>query len=200
MKKVIPQQILKKDKSKFLGMLQVQPENVEFASQDKDEKVFIVARKDISTNFWWIMELIIVGLSPFFLIYIFSYLKENKIIQIEIPFSIIIIFLLVLYSIIFTIAVMRFTQWYYNVFIVTNKRIIYYIFKPLTGYKTSEANLQRIQDVSESVKGILPTFFDYGDLVIQTAGERVSFRIKQVPRPTWLRDTIIDLIKYTKNI
>ena len=48
-----------------------------------------------------------------------------------------------------------------------------------------------IQDVSSSIKGIMGTFFNFGDLLIQTASEINQINFEKVPNP----QKIIKLIK-----
>ena len=48
-----------------------------------------------------------------------------------------------------------------------------------------------IQDVSSSIKGVMGTFFNFGDLLIQTASEINQINFEKVPNP----QKIIKLIK-----
>jgi len=43
--------------------------------------------------------------------------------------------------------------------------------------------LVRIQDIKAKKAGLLQTFFDYGDIFVQTAGELPNFEIESVPHP-----------------
>lgn len=55
----------------------------------------------------------------------------------------------------------------------------------------SELNLAKIQDISVEIKGLIPTFLDYGDLKIQTAGAETKFMFEQIPHPTAVKDIIM---------
>lgn len=96
------------------------------------------------------------------------------------------------------IVILFFLIWidyYFDVWIVTNKRIINIEQKGLFSREVSELELDRIQDVSAHVLGIIPTFLNYGDVLIQTAGEREKFIFKKVADPYAIKDLIMSLEK-----
>lgn len=76
-----------------------------------------------------------------------------------------------------------FIDYYLDVWIVTNKRIIAIEQKGLFNRTTSETELERVQDVTAHQKGFFATFFTYGDITVQTAAERIQFVFKQVDNP-----------------
>ena len=83
------------------------------------------------------------------------------------------------------------TNYYLDVWIVTDKRILDIEQHGLFSRDMSEFRLDRIQDVTIEVKGILPTLLRFGDIHIQTAGESREFTIKSIPHPYRVRDIII---------
>jgi len=83
------------------------------------------------------------------------------------------------------------TNYYLDVWIITNKRIIDIEQYGLFSRDLSEFRLDRIQDVTIEVKGILPTLLKFGDIHVQTAGESREFVIKSIPRPYKFRDVLI---------
>lgn len=82
-------------------------------------------------------------------------------------------------------------DYYFDVWIVTNERIVDIELKGLFQREFSEFKLSRVQDVTVEVHGILPTFLDYGDVHIQTAGEARSFVFAQVPHPYKAKEVIL---------
>lgn len=74
-------------------------------------------------------------------------------------------------------------DYYLDVWIVTNERIIDVQQISLFRHVVSEQRIVRVQDVTSSVRGIIPTFLDFGDVNIQTAGEIERFTFRQVPHP-----------------
>lgn len=94
---------------------------------------------------------------------------------------------------VFLIFLTQFTDYYLDIDIVTNDRIIDIEQTSLFGRSVSELDLSRIQDVHSEVKGIIPTLFGYGTVKIQTAGEDKNFVFKQVSNPHVVRQRILEL-------
>jgi hypothetical protein len=96
----------------------------------------------------------------------------------------------------FIYAFEKFLGWYFNVFLVTNERVVDIDFKNMLNKHFAEADLSAIQDVSSSVKGLLGTFFNYGDVLIQTAAEITQINFEKVPNP----EKIIKLLKELRDL
>jgi uncharacterized membrane protein YdbT with pleckstrin-like domain len=79
--------------------------------------------------------------------------------------------------------VASFIDYYLDVSIVTNQRIVDIEQKGLFNRSIAQQELARVQDVKTRKAGIFQTFFDYGDVFIQTAGEAPNFEFKSVPKP-----------------
>ncbi|MFH1621023.1 MAG: PH domain-containing protein [Patescibacteria group bacterium] len=86
-----------------------------------------------------------------------------------------------------------FLDYWCDVFIVTDKRILDIEQKGLFSRTVSELRLYRTQDVTTEVKGIMHSIFDYGDVFIQTAGEKQRFVFEDVPHPTQIAKLILEL-------
>lgn len=90
-------------------------------------------------------------------------------------------------------------DYYLDVWVVTNERIIDVQQVSLFKHVVAEQRIIRVQDVTSVVKGIIPTFLNYGNVSIQTAGEVERFIFQQVPNPEKIRNTVIgayeDVIK-----
>jgi len=59
----------------------------------------------------------------------------------------------------------------------------------------SELEHLRVQDVTTDVKGFFPTLLNYGDVFIQTAGERDRFDFECVPDPYAIKDLVMKMQK-----
>lgn len=86
-------------------------------------------------------------------------------------------------------------DYYFDVWIVTDKRIVNIEQNGLFARETSELRLEKIQDVTTDVKGVIPTFLNYGDIEVQTAGEQEKFIFKNIPDPYAVKDLIMNLQK-----
>jgi hypothetical protein len=81
-------------------------------------------------------------------------------------------------------------DYYLDVWIVTNERIVDIQQVSLFRHVVAEQRIVRVQDVTSSVTGIIPTFLNYGNVNIQTAGEIERFVFEQVPNPEGVKKII----------
>ena len=92
-----------------------------------------------------------------------------------------------------------FVDYYLDVWIVTNQRIINIEQKGLFSRIVSEQKLNRVQDITSEVHGIWATMMHFGTVYIQTAGEEPRFVFKQIPHPYDVRKVVNTLAeKYRK--
>jgi len=98
------------------------------------------------------------------------------------------------YLFVFAFAFQRFLVWFFNVYIVTNKRIVDVDFFNLFYKQISSTTIDNIQDVTQKRGGVAQLLFNYGDLVIETAGENPSFEFTAIPNPNLVQKTIINLL------
>lgn len=99
------------------------------------------------------------------------------------------------YLFVFAFSLYKFIFWYFNVYILTNERVIDFDFRGILHKRTSFAKLNQIQDVTPKMLGFFSTFFNYGDIYIQTAGERQEFEFHKTPRPDEVSNRILEEIR-----
>jgi len=87
----------------------------------------------------------------------------------------------------------QFTDYYLDINIVTNDRILDIEQKGLFGRSVSELDLTRVQDVHSEIKGIIPTMLNYGTVEVQTAASEENFKFEQVSNPHRVRQRILEL-------
>jgi len=87
----------------------------------------------------------------------------------------------------------EYIDYYLDIWIVTNERIINIEQLGLFARVASELNLTAIQDVTSDVRGIVQTFLDYGTVHVQTAAETTRFVFKQVEKPELIKRQIVQL-------
>jgi hypothetical protein len=85
----------------------------------------------------------------------------------------------------------KFMTWYFDVYIITNRRVIDIDFINLLTKKFSEAELSKIQDVTSEVSGVSQTVFNYGNVLIQTAAEINEIHFTKIPHP----DRVVKIIQ-----
>ena len=110
-----------------------------------------------------------------------------------------IIFLYLIWLLILWIVMtLIWTDYYLDVWLVTNCRVINIEQKGLFNRVVAEHKLFRIQDVRSEQKGIMPTFLNYGEVHIQTAGAEKVVVFEEVPRPHYVAQEIIKLVENHK--
>ncbi len=91
-------------------------------------------------------------------------------------------------------AVRTFVLWYYNSFIITNRRVIDIDQRGFFERIVSEAVYENIKDVSYRRKGVWQTIFRYGDIRIQIVDTEIGLEIKNVRAPEDVQRLISDLL------
>lgn len=84
-------------------------------------------------------------------------------------------------------------DYYLDAWIVTNERIINIEQRGFFTRKISELKLTKIQDVTSEIIGVIPTLIDYGNIHVQTAGEKERFTFYQIPNPNHVKNIIVQL-------
>ena len=70
-----------------------------------------------------------------------------------------------------------------NVIFVTSEKIAQVQYASLFNRKISQLSIGDVQDVTVTQKGILAHLFNYGVLVVETAGEQQNYTFSFVPKP-----------------
>lgn len=91
-----------------------------------------------------------------------------------------------------------FTDYYLDTWIVTNERIINIEQHGLFQRVASELDLTTVQDVTAEISGMLETLFQFGDVEIQTAGEKEHFEFRHVPHPERVKEVIMQMVQEDK--
>lgn len=86
-------------------------------------------------------------------------------------------------------------DYYFDIWVITSEKVVNIEQKGLFVRSLSELKFERIQDVTVEVKGFLPTVLNYGDVFIQTAGEKERFIFRQISNPYGIKDLIMGLQK-----
>ena len=158
----------------------------------ENDNIIIFTRKHIVSLLGTMFLILVMVLLP---ILIFFVLKNSGHSYLH---GVAINFLVVAGSIYYLItATFAFTQWvsyYYDLFIVTDSEILDIDQEGIFDRRVTEISLLRIQDVSARVHGFFATFFDFGDVVAESAGENSrTYVIDSVPNPIAIANKILDL-------
>lgn len=168
------------------------PLGIVFAQQESDEKILLFLRRHFVTNLLWILIASLLLLAP---ILLFIFRSELQFIgTINLPGQFILVFILFYYLAVFAYAFINFLSWFYNVFIVTQKRIVDIDYSNIVMHNVAFTKLSHVQDVNYTQTGFIRALFNYGDIFVQTAGNEVNFEALSVPQPRRAAHIIANLI------
>ena len=163
------------------------PNNISINIQDKDEKIVLILRQHLITQVNKVFVLI-VGLILIPAVLRFSGFMDALPSQFVTAFN---IFWMVLA---FGLITRSFLSWFFNVYVVTDERVIDVDFHSIIYYNTSSAKIENIEDVTTKTVGPLAAIFNYGTILIQTAGEKNEFEFEHVPQPAKVTKLLNELI------
>lgn len=84
-------------------------------------------------------------------------------------------------------------DYYLDIWVLTNDRLIAVEQQGLFSRTISETDLWLIQDVTSEINGIPATIFGFGNLHVQTAAERARFHFENCHDPNGIRQRILHL-------
>lgn len=151
------------------------PDKVTFVNKEPEEKVVLLLRKHPITNLGWISIASIMFISPAFLT-VFSFFDA-----LPAPFKLVLT--LIWYLITLAYVLEQFLSWFFQVNFITDERVIDVNFVTLMYREMSDANIEDIQEVTVEMGGAIRTFFNYGNVLIQTAAEQQYIDFEAVPNP-----------------
>lgn len=182
--------LLGKTLSAYLFM----PDDIRFETQEPGETIILLLRKHWITNLLWLLISGILIVLPLFLFPALTLYVTTP----TIPVSLMTFFVLGWYLITFSYIFVNFLLWYFTVSIVTNERIIDIDFINLLNKKFAETRINRIEDVTMRTGGFIRAFFDFGDVLVQTAAKEVQFEFLAVPHPEKVVRTVNELMGKTE--
>ena len=171
--------------------------SIHFENQRTNESVKLLIRQHVVTNLPWIIIATCAVLANIFFAINFDTIagfvgvNPENILFTTIDLQIISI---VYFAGVGYYAILNFLRWYFNVLIVTDKRVIDVNFRPPFTWQTSQAQLEEIQDVRHTQGGLLGIIFNYGNIYVQTAGTRQNITINKIPNPNRVHEIIVRLL------
>jgi uncharacterized membrane protein YdbT with pleckstrin-like domain len=88
----------------------------------------------------------------------------------------------------------HFLIWFYDAYIITTKRVVCVHQKTLFSREYNEADLETIQEVTYTIKGVIATIFQYGTVLVRT-NTGVKLELTGLSDPDEVQDMIRSLAK-----
>jgi len=159
----------------FFTSLATFPKRVCFGEQNDDEVIVLFLRQHPIVNLPWIVTTIFLLSLPALFVIFPPYTMLPGAYQMVIS--------LIFYLFVMGLALGKFMVWFFNIYILTDERIVDVDFVNLFYRVISTAKIEDIQDVNVVSSGVMETFFNMGTVFVQTAAEVPEFEFSRVPRP-----------------
>lgn len=91
------------------------------------------------------------------------------------------------------------TSYYLDVWVVTNKRIMNIRQQGFFAREVSTFRIDRVQDVTVTIEGLIPTLLDFGDITAHTAGDNRSFTMHSAPNPALVKEIMSEILETRLN-
>lgn len=173
----------------ILSAFREMPEGIRFENQDEDEVILLFLRRHFITNIPWILTVVILLLLPLLLPPLLSLIPFPPL-----PERYYIIITLFYYLLVFTYALIEYMDWFYNISLVTQKRIVDIDYSHIVFHDVAVTKLSLVEDVNYQQSGFIRSLFDFGNVFVQTAGKMEHFDFLAVPQPGHVVDIIENLI------
>ena len=184
-------QIIFRDLKKSNDSLKVFPKDFNFSLKENDESILLVIRTPLKK---YIPKMIMgVLLSIFFPIIIYWPIS-----RVEGSGTFLIGMIITSVMLLSTFLLYSFLKWYYNLGIITDKRIIDLDFHSVISHSMTEIKLEKIVDVTHKQAGISNNISDVGDLYIKTGGGNPTITFKKISKPRTVQDIINKLLEEKK--
>lgn len=151
------------------------PNKMSFETQDEEEEVILFLRQHPIVNIKWIVIAILMLTLPS----VFSFFPPYTTLPANFQFVV----TMGWYVFVFGYTLAKFMGWFFNIYILTDERVVDIDFQNIFFRKISTAKIDEIQDVNIQSSGSFETFFGYGSVFIQTAAEVSQFEFMYVPNP-----------------
>jgi membrane protein YdbS with pleckstrin-like domain len=164
------------------------PTKVCFETQDDTEAIVLFMRQHFIVNVPWIV------LSAFMLTLpsVFIFFPPFASLSTSLQFVVTLGWYLFVTG--FTLA--KLMGWFFNIYILTDERVVDVDFKNIFFRRISTAKIEEIQDVNVQSSGAFETFFGYGSVFIQTSSEVPEFEFIAIPHPDRVGKILNQLIDH----
>lgn len=148
---------------------------IKFETHEEGEKIYLLLRSHPFTQISWILYSLLFIVLLFALnLFLQNLLNLKQILIIN------------LFFIVFILSYIWFNilNWYFNVGIVTSKRVIDIDFYAVLYKEITVAQLGKIEDITVKAGGYFESLFNYGSIFVQTAGTEANIEFINVPHPS----------------
>lgn len=159
----------------------------------QNETVCLFIRQHPVVIFRWSLSFLLMLVLPPFVYWFIYEMVYSSLVSYALP-----ILWVVWYLVAIGFILERFLVWYFNIYIVTNKRVIDIDVQNFFSRRIADTTLENIQDVTFESRGLSALIFNIGDVHIQTAGKIPNLSFLRVGCPAKVHDLINDQVNQRK--
>lgn len=162
------------------------PSKIVFESQHKSETILLLLRKHPFTQVPNILGAILFGIFPLIL--------PGLGLSLQVPANYALAGFILWYLFLIGFILETFLTWFFQVFIITDERIIDVDFMSLIYKRITSAKIDNIEDVTAVTGGAIRSVINFGTVSIQTAGARPEIAFEDVPQPSKVKRLLNELL------
>ncbi len=167
--------------------------DIDFPGRQPDEKIVIVLHRHWLIFVRQVGMLVLLAGAPAVVALVWSNVSKFTLDQGSLGHTLVVMSTALYYLFLWILIYGFWLDYYLDVFIITDKRVVDIEQAGLFGRTVAEERLYRIQDVTSDTQGILATTFRYGNVYVQTAGKTERFVFEHVAHPENVARTILEL-------
>ncbi len=159
-----------------------------------DEKIVFQMRSHWITFLGEIVLVLVLGALPVGLFIVFQGVWPSLLVG-TISKPILVLMTSAYYLMLWVFFITKFIDYYLDVYLVTSDRVLDVSQQGMFSRTVAELDLARVQDVTSEVKGVLRSLLNFGNVYIQTAGEKENFIFEDVSHPDDIRKRLLELVE-----
>jgi len=165
---------------------------------ESDEKIILKVRKHWWRLFTWGFRLAVLAVIPLIVLGVIFALKGNILDNRAI--NIFGFFFSMWIAVLWILFFIEWTDYRFDMWVVTNQRIVDIDQAGLFARDIATVRLEDIEDITVEMYGVFSTMLKFGTLMVQTAGSKNEFYIKNAQNPEEAKKEIYSLIHKMKDL
>ena len=163
-----------------------------FPELHSDEQIHVSIRRHWASFLGDLILIVALILIPFLILIIFGFTLPAIS---NVSFRGFIILATSIYYLFITLySFIRWIDYYFDLLLVTDQRVILILQQGIFSRQMSELPLNQVQNVRGVVSGILQTIYKYGKVDVESASAQEHFEISGIPYPYQIANQIMDLV------
>lgn len=167
--------------------------DIDFPGRQPAEKIVIVLHRHWFVFVRHVVILVLLAGAPLVVMFIWSHITTFQLQDGSLSRTAVIMAAALYYLFLWILIFGYWLDYYLDVFIITDKRVVDIEQSGLFGRTVAEERLYRIQDVTSDSQGIIATTLRYGNVYVQTAGKKERFVFEEVAYPEKVARMILEL-------